>query len=108
MEVFASESRVFAPRHVLGWTLFTLSAGFVNAGSLVACRNFATHITGSVTNLAADASVASDYVLVIALFIGGAMLGVLVAETLKARPKLAFALPVLISFTILVTIAVAG
>ncbi|MBX3207336.1 MAG: DUF1275 domain-containing protein [Labilithrix sp.] len=108
MGVFATDERIFAPRHVLGWTLFTLASGFVNASAVMACKNFVTHITGNVTNLAADAPRATDYIFVIASFIGGGMIAVLVGETLKAKPKAAFALPLLGSFATLVGIAIAG
>jgi uncharacterized membrane protein YoaK (UPF0700 family) len=108
VRVFTLEKTIFAPRHVLGWMLFTLSAGFVNAGAVMACKSFATHVTGNVTSLASDASLGGHYAFVVAMFIGGAMLAVLVAETLKTKAKLAFALPVLLSFMLLVAIAIAG
>ncbi|MDF2692120.1 MAG: putative transrane protein [Labilithrix sp.] len=107
------EARIFEPRYYLGWLLFTLSAGFVNAGTVVACKSFVTHITGNVTNLAGGSalggtSLARDYAFIVGMFIGGAMLAVLIAETLRSRPKFAFALPVLASFAILVAIGLAG
>lgn len=108
MGVFANEERIFAPRHVLGWVLFTLASGFVNASAVMACQNFVTHITGNVTNLAADAPRAADYMFVIASFIGGGMIAVLIGEMMRARPKAAFALPLLASFVTLLGIAVAG
>jgi Protein of unknown function (DUF1275) len=108
MAAFAVDSRIFQPRHLLGWLLFTGSAGFVNAGALVASKSFVTHITGSVTNIASDWALAGNYLVVVGMFIGGAMLAVLVAETLRSRAKLAFALPVLLSFGMLVAIGLAG
>ncbi|HVJ93735.1 MAG TPA: DUF1275 family protein, partial [Labilithrix sp.] len=88
--------------------LFTASAGFVNAGAVMACETVVSHITGSVTNLAADEPRARDYVLVTASFIGGAMLAVLISETFRARPKLAFSLPVFASFGMLVAVGLVG
>jgi uncharacterized membrane protein YoaK (UPF0700 family) len=108
MGILSSDERIFAPRHILGWTLFTLASGFINAGAAMACRSFVAHLTGNVTNLAIDASRASDYAFVIASFIGGAMLAVLVSETMRAKPKAAFALPLVISFITLVALAVVG
>ena len=111
MGAFADEETIFAPRHVMGWLLFTMSAGFVNASAVMACKNFVTHVTGNVTNLgmdAADTTLAVDYVLLVVSFIAGAMAAVLIAETFRARPKVAFALPILVSFTMLVGIGVAG
>lgn len=92
----------------MGWTLFTLAAGFVNAGALFACNNVVTHITGSITNIAVDASLASHLALVVLLFIVGGMIAVLMGEMFESRPKLAFVLPVLMSFGTLLAIAIAG
>ncbi|MBX3216141.1 MAG: DUF1275 domain-containing protein [Labilithrix sp.] len=108
MGVFANEERIFAPRHVLGWTLFTLASGFVNASAVMACKNFVTHITGNVTNLAADSPRAADYAFVISAFVGGGIIAFLIGETMRSRPKAAFALPLLGSFATLLGIAVAG
>ncbi|MBX3200111.1 MAG: DUF1275 domain-containing protein [Labilithrix sp.] len=108
MGVFANEERIFAPRHVLGWTLFTLASGFVNASAVMACKNFVTHITGNVTNLAADSPRAADYVFVIAAFIAGGMIAFVIGEAMHAKPKAAFALPLLGSFATLLGIAIAG
>lgn len=106
---FLDEERIFEPRRVVGWALFTLSAGFVNAGAVMSCNNFVSHITGNVTNLAgAEAPLASHFILVIALFLAGAMLAMLINETLKARPKAAFAIPVVLSFLLLLSLSIAG
>lgn len=104
---FATDEGIFAPRSLVAWLLFTLAAGFVNAGALLACRSVVTHITGSVTNLATDSS-GGACILIVATFIGGAMIAALVAEMLKARGVIAFALPILVSFAMLVGIGVAG
>ncbi|OJY26578.1 MAG: hypothetical protein BGO98_06000 [Myxococcales bacterium 68-20] len=108
MGVFASEQRIFAPRHVLGWTLFTLTSGFINAGAVMACKSFVTHITGNVTNLALDAPRASAYVFLGASFIGGAMVAVLIGEMSRSKPKAGFGIPLVLSFATLVGIAIAG
>jgi uncharacterized membrane protein YoaK (UPF0700 family) len=108
MSILASDERIFQPKHVLGWTLFTLSAGFINASAVMACKSFVTHMTGNVTNLAVDTSRTTEYAFVIASFIGGAMVAVLVSETMRAKPKAAFALPLLASFVTLVVLAVLG
>jgi len=108
MESFDVETQIFAPRQVLGWTLFTMSAGFVNAGAVMANKNFVTHITGNITNLATDIRLASDYVFIVVMFLAGAMVGVLMAETLKSKGALAFCLPLLVSFLTLIGISVAG
>lgn len=105
------ERHVFLPRHVIGWALFSASAGFTNASAVLACKTFVTHVTGTVTSLGIDVDtpeLALDYVLVVASFLAGGMLAVLVSETLSSRPKLAYALPLMGSFAFLVGIAVAG
>ena len=108
MDSFDVETRIFAPRQVLGWTLFTLSAGFVNAGALMANKNVVTHITGNVTALATDLGLAGDYIFIVVMFLAGAMVGVLMAETLKAKGALAYCLPLLLSFLALIGISMAG
>ena len=108
MDSFDVETRIFAPRQVLGWTLFTLSAGFVNAGAIMANRNCVTHITGNLTNIATDMRLASEYALIVVMFLAGAMFGVLMSETLKTKGALALVLPLLFSFLTLIGIAMAG
>lgn len=105
---FYTESEIFKPRHVFGWVVFTLSAGFVNASAVLASKNVVSHITGNVTNMATDTALAGSYLLVVTLFIVGAMVAVLVTETLRERPKLAFAIPIVMSTVLLVAISIAG
>jgi uncharacterized membrane protein YoaK (UPF0700 family) len=107
----STEKEIFAPRHVLGWTLFSLTAGSVNAAAFMACRTFVTHVTGTVTTFgidAADPGLAAEYGLVFGAFIAGAMLAVLLAETLPARRRHLMALPFMIVFAILMVVALAG
>lgn len=106
-----SEEEVFAPRNVLGWTLFSVAAGSVNAAAFMACRSFVTHISGTVTNLGMDATspaLAAEYGLVLGAFVGGAMLSVLTVESLPATRKKLVALPFLVVFAVLVGVAIAG
>lgn len=102
------EDHVFKPQHVVAWLLYTLSTGVTNAAAVMACDNFVTNITGHVTNLGVDASTTGEIALVISLFIVGAMLGVLVSETMKSRPRIAFSLPVAVSVAMLCAIGIAG
>lgn len=108
MKTSAFEGRVFEPRFVFGWLLFTLSAGIVNAGAVLASNTVVSHITGNVTALALDASLGVTLLVVIALFVVGAMLSTLLAESLSSRPVLGFALPITLAAALLVTTALAG
>lgn len=106
-----SDDALFAPRKVLGWTLFSLAAGTVNGGALMACRSFVTHVTGTITNLGIDASnpgLAAEYALVFGGFFTGAMGAVLIIETLPARRRELHAIPLLIVFGILLVVAIGG
>jgi len=106
-----SEEEVFAPRNVVGWLLFSLAAGSVNASAFMACRSFVTHISGTITNLGMDASspeLAAEYGLVFGAFVGGAMLSVLTVESLPASRKNLVAIPFLLVFAVLVGVAIAG
>lgn len=110
--LFKTDEDFFAPRQLLGWVGFSLTAGCVNAGAFLACRNFVSHVTGMTTNLALDVgrpTLALEYGLVLAAFILGAAVATLASETLGgARREGAFALPVLLSFLALVGVAAAG
>jgi uncharacterized membrane protein YoaK (UPF0700 family) len=106
-----TEEAILAPRNVLGWTLFSLAAGSVNAAAFMACRSFVTHMTGTVTSLGLDATnprLATEYGLVFGAFVAGAMLAVLMVETLPAHRRELMAIPFLIVFAVLLATALAG
>ncbi len=108
---FFTEDELFAWRPVVGWTLFSLTAGYVNAGAFMACRNFVTHVTGTVTSAAmsgTDASIQFQPILILIAFLVGAMLAVLTAETLRARSRAAFAVPIMFVMGMLLLTAIAG
>ena len=104
----AFEGRIFEPRYVFGWLLFTLSAGIVNAGAVLASNTVVSHITGNVTALALDASLGVTLLVVVALFVVGAILASLLAESLSSKPALGFALPITFAAALLLTTAIAG
>lgn len=103
-----SSTWTFTPRQILGWTLFTLAAGFANATAVMACGSYVTHVTGSVSNIGLEEELATDYAIVVALFVGGAAIAFLLAETLRRQRALAFALPILLSFGVLVVTTMEG
>lgn len=106
-----TDERIFAPRAVVGWTCFSLAAGSVNAAAFLACRSFVTHVTGTVTNLGVDAgapNLAAEYGLVVGAFLVGAMVAVLMFETIARARRQLLAIPFLVVFCVLVAVALAG
>ena len=99
---------IFTPRHVFAWLLFAFSAGMVNATGVLACDNFVTNITGSVTSLGLNGATTRALLLVVSSFIAGAMIAFLMIETCRSRTPVAFVLPILLAFTILIAVAVTG
>jgi len=68
--------------------MLALSAGAVNAGGLMDCRRFVTHVTGTVTRIGLDVgkwTLMGEYALVLAAFIFGAMTSVLPLQARTAR-----------------------
>ncbi|MFO0676498.1 MAG: YoaK family protein [Polyangiaceae bacterium] len=108
MSFLATDSKIFAPRFATGWVAFALAAGFVNAAAVMACKNFVTHVTGNITNIAVDSDFAGKFILVVTSFIVGAMIAVLVAETMKARARVAFTLSISLVSLTLVAVGVLG
>lgn len=108
--MIADDDAIFAPRRVLGFMLLTGTAGFVNAGALAACASFITHVTGSITSMGFASSLTMTPALSIAAsFVMGAMLSVLIAETLRSRsPTAGVILPLLASVLVLFTVGLAG
>lgn len=108
---FANEQELFAWRAVVGFTFFSLAAGFVNAGAFMACRSFVTHVTGTVTTAAIgapDAKLALQPLLLLVAFLIGGVLAVLTAETLRNKPRTAFAIPIVLVMAMLLAIAIGG
>jgi uncharacterized membrane protein YoaK (UPF0700 family) len=108
--IAADDESIFAPRRALGFVLLTGTAGFVNAGALAACESFITHVTGSITSLGSSQSLTATPALLIASsFVLGAMMAVLIAETMKSKSPIAgVTLPLLASVLVLFTVALAG
>ncbi len=109
--LFTTDAEFFAPRAMLGWVGFSLTAGCVNAGAFLACRNFVSHVTGMVTSLSLDVPrppLAFEYALVLAAFVVGAAVAALAAETWRERRQAAFVLPIMLSFVALLGVALAG
>jgi uncharacterized membrane protein YoaK (UPF0700 family) len=110
--VLHSSAEVLSPRHAASWMLLTLAAGAVNAGALVACDRFVTHVTGTVTRIGADFGawvLMLDYVLVLVAFLLGAMASVLAIQARVRRGQRPLhAVPLLVVAGVLVAVGVLG
>jgi len=66
---------IYTARHLPSWLLLSGSAGFVNGFAFLACQQFVTHVTGTVTRAGLemrDFGIAAEYVIVFASFVLGA------------------------------------
>lgn len=106
--------QVTSLRHLPSWALLAFGAGAVNAGALLACQRFVSHVTGTVTHIGVDVGkdaevLALDYLLVLACFVAGATAAVLLVRRSTASssaPRYWF--PLLVVTAILVVIALGG
>lgn len=103
---------IFSPRHVPSWLLLAFGAGSVNAGALLACQSFVTHVTGTATRLGADAGqwrLMLDYGVVLGCFIAGAMASVLWLDGRFHRGQAPrHALPLVVVSVLLAAVAIVG
>lgn len=82
------QGSVHAPSRVASWLGLALSAGAVNAIALAACSRFVTHVTGTVTRIGVDAlrwPLVAEYLLVLAAFVVGAAVSVVLSEGRRLR-----------------------
>lgn len=91
---------IHSRRHIPSWLLLVLAAGCVNAGALIACRQFVSHVTGTSTQIGVDASrwwLKPDYIIVLGSFILGSMASVAALGYRSKRDKTPYyATPLLI------------
>lgn len=90
--------------------MLAFAAGAVNAGALLACQRFVSHVTGTVTRIGVDAAqlLALDYALVLVAFILGAASAILLARKLGDSSRPAYWLPLTSVAAVLVGVALAG
>ncbi|MDX2090276.1 MAG: YoaK family protein [Kofleriaceae bacterium] len=103
---------VLSRREFPTWLLLAFAAGSVNAAAFVICERFITHMTGIVTMVGIDAGLwwlMTEYILVLAAFIVGAMASVipLQGRALRGKPP-RHAAPLWTVSAILLGVAVAG
>jgi uncharacterized membrane protein YoaK (UPF0700 family) len=107
-----STPTLFSLRHTPSFFMLAFAAGSVNAGALLACQRFVTHVTGTATRLGVDASLwplAFDYALVLACFVAGAAASVLAIDRRHHRGEAPrYALPLVIVSAILAVVAISG
>lgn len=112
MAVLHTPSTIYSARHVPSWMLLAFAAGAVNAGALLACQRFVSHVTGTATRIGVDAGsfwLAFDYTIVLSCFLFGAMTSVLALGARRARGKQPmWSVPLLLVAVILGAVAVAG
>jgi uncharacterized membrane protein YoaK (UPF0700 family) len=78
---------IYTPRHVPSWMLLSGAAGFVNGFGFLACQQYVTHVTGTVTRAGLElpnVGIAAEYAIVFFSFIAGAAAAVIVVQ-LRAR-----------------------
>lgn len=78
---------IYTARHLPSWLLLSGSSGFVNGFAFLACQQFVTHVTGTVTRAGLemrDFGIAAEYVIVFASFVLGAAAAVVLVQA-RAR-----------------------
>jgi uncharacterized membrane protein YoaK (UPF0700 family) len=97
-------------RHLPSWALLSFAAGAVNAGALLACQRFVSHVTGTVTRIGVDARemLALDYALVLAAFVAGASSAILLARKVGDARRPGYWAPLTAVAVVLVGVALAG
>jgi uncharacterized membrane protein YoaK (UPF0700 family) len=92
--------------------MLAFAAGSVNAGALLACERFVSHVTGSITLIGVDARrswLGVEYALVLACFVLGAAASVLAIEArLHAGRRPLHHLPLVVVAVVVAATAAAG
>ena len=103
---------IYTPRHVPSWLLLAGAAGFVNGFAFLACQQFVTHVTGTVTRAGLELSelaVAAEYAVVFLSFVLGAAAAVVLARYRAGEGgRDRWATPLLCVVFILVLVALSG
>lgn len=110
--VVHSQETLCRRENLTSWALLSFSAGGVNAGALLACQRFVSHVSGTATRIGVDAreALALDYLLVLCAFIAGAALAILIARAVRPSPSAApgYWAPLVLVTVLLFGIAVLG
>jgi uncharacterized membrane protein YoaK (UPF0700 family) len=93
-------------RSVTAWLMLSLAAGIVNGFAFLACHNFASHLTGLVTQMGLDWNnlllILQSMIVVLAFFVG-AVIAIVLSHRLNAFPRATWSVPM-----IAVVISLAG
>jgi uncharacterized membrane protein YoaK (UPF0700 family) len=111
--VLHSAREVLSRRHLPTWSMLALAAGGVNAGALLACSRFVSHVTGTVTQIGVDFGTSLvlmfDYTLVLLAFVAGAMASVLAIQARARRGNTPLhAVPLLVVASLVLATGVLG
>jgi uncharacterized membrane protein YoaK (UPF0700 family) len=109
--VVHDEDRLATTRHLPSWALLAFAAGAVNVGAFLACRQFVSHVTGTLTRIGADASnlLGLEYLLVLLSFMVGAGAAVVMVRKLgDAERGLPYWMPLSLVAVVLLTVAGLG
>jgi len=109
--VVHNEDRLATSRHLPSWALFAFAAGAVNVGAFLACHQFVSHVTGTLTRVGADASnlLGLEYLLVLVSFMVGAGASVVMVRKFGQRDRaLPYWMPLALVALVLVAVAVLG
>lgn len=103
---------IFSRRHLPSWLMLAFSAGCVNAIAFLACQRYVTHVTGTVTRVGMEIArlgILFDFVLVLLMFIAGAMTSsFLINARAHSGKQPLHALPLIIVAGLTATIGVIG
>lgn len=102
--------RVVSLRHLPSWALLSFTAGGVNAGALLACERYVSHITGTLTRVGADAGdvLGIDYLLVLLSFLVGAGAAVVLVRRFATKDHLPYWIPLSIVSLTVTAVALLG
>lgn len=103
---------IYSVRHVPSWILLAGAAGYVNGFAYLACQQFVTHVTGTVTQAGLDyprAGIALDFVVIWVSFVVGAVAAVLLIRfRAEEGGRDRWAMPLVIVALVIAGVAVAG
>ena len=103
---------IYSLRHIPSWILLAGAAGYVNGFAYLACQQFVTHVTGTVTQMGLEYShegIAADFAVIYISFVVGAISAVLLVRArAKEGSRDRWALPLIIVALIIAGVAVAG
>lgn len=103
---------IYALRHVPSWMLLASAAGMVNGFAFLTCQQFVSHVTGTVTRMGLEwqhVGMAVEYSSILASFVAGAIVAILVIQ-IRARRigRARWATPLVFVAVILAGVGIAG